>query len=571
MLAGGENESRPQSSTGGGSGDEGDVEASHTMATRLQKMHRGNAGRGKAARKAVTGAIEKMKKGLGTLELRRAHLLAKDCEELAQELKQNASVKLLNMAHNRIGDEGAVALAAALGANGNRSLLKLHVQDNKIGDVGAKALAEAVALADAAVEELLIGENTFGEPGFQAFAEAVRTRPRLVIEHSLQNALAGEVKAVSAFSEALQAHLQKDHEQQVLFAAAAKALGAVANEDLREEMIQKQREVYNANRECETERCEAVFQGLQEKAATERKRLEGLVDRCVAKYRSVEKRWAPLEGVKAFSTPKALHAVGKAYEEAAKAEDFEAQVDLLLLDAHWLTPAFKDRMESLAQAFNSAEDEAEICESFGLDPEDWPIPFRAEHLPLRTRRVRPRPTLPTASPRGSAKGARKKPAAPNFEVVQGSGKSAVTSLRAGGGGRKPDVVRVHFGPPKSRERFLEKAKAEVGNKDGAGARGVWDLLRVTFEFGDPYVLAMFMAVMARDFGSDLVRVKNKFAEREEGPPDLHVNLRIGGHIAEVQLTLGDFLEIKKSMHKYYELERASSFQQVRYCVFNLLH
>lgn len=73
-----------------------------------------------------------------------------------------------------LGDEGAAALAAALGGCALR-VLRLH--DNGVAGAGAAALAGA--LPTSALELLALGDNPVGAAGAAALARAARTAPSL--------------------------------------------------------------------------------------------------------------------------------------------------------------------------------------------------------------------------------------------------------------------------------------------------------------------------------------------------------------------------------------------------------
>ena len=80
----------------------------------------------------------------------------------------------LDLDSNVLGDEGAAALAAALGGCALR-VLRLH--DNGVADAGAAALAGA--LPTSALELLALGDNPVGAAGAAALARAARTAPSL--------------------------------------------------------------------------------------------------------------------------------------------------------------------------------------------------------------------------------------------------------------------------------------------------------------------------------------------------------------------------------------------------------
>jgi hypothetical protein len=124
------------------------------------------------------------------------------------------------------------------------------------------------------------------------------------------------------------------------------------------------------------------------------------------------------------------------------------------------------------------------------------------------------------------------------------------------------LVKPCFGPPKGYPRAL--AKEEEGRKkSGDKWIGLRDLNRVTFEFEDPLMLTLaYHALITKYTVSGL---KNKFewvhTTSYKQPPDIHMNLDIGGGwLVEVQLMFSSVLTVKKELHKFYDIVRASSPQ-----------
>ena len=63
---------------------------------------------------------------------------------LAEALKEDNSITHLDLSHNNIGTQGAIALAEAL--KENNSIIYINLDTNNIGDIGAAALAEALKI-----------------------------------------------------------------------------------------------------------------------------------------------------------------------------------------------------------------------------------------------------------------------------------------------------------------------------------------------------------------------------------------------------------------------------------------
>ena len=83
------------------------------------------------------------------------------------------------MYDNKIGDQGAIAIAKALEVNA--VLKKLVLNDNKIGDQGAIAIADALKF-NAVLKELWLYENNIGDQGTIALAEALKFNAVLKLE-----------------------------------------------------------------------------------------------------------------------------------------------------------------------------------------------------------------------------------------------------------------------------------------------------------------------------------------------------------------------------------------------------
>jgi hypothetical protein len=95
---------------------------------------------------------------------------------LAEMLKTNESVRILNLFDNDIGDEGAIALADMLKTN--TCVQNLILFSNDIGDGGAIALAEALKTNNT-LTELYLAFNQIKEAGTNALADMLKTNKNL--------------------------------------------------------------------------------------------------------------------------------------------------------------------------------------------------------------------------------------------------------------------------------------------------------------------------------------------------------------------------------------------------------
>jgi hypothetical protein len=102
----------------------------------------------------------------------------------------------LRLGYNKIGDEGAKAIAEALKVNA--VVTELWLGGNKIGDEGANAIAEALKSGTAVVATLFLGDNNIGVEGAKAIAEALKVNAVLTcFDLSLNNIGDNGAKAIA--------------------------------------------------------------------------------------------------------------------------------------------------------------------------------------------------------------------------------------------------------------------------------------------------------------------------------------------------------------------------------------
>ena len=98
---------------------------------------------------------------------------------ILKSLRDNdASLTILGLNSNQIGNAGASALADALRVN--TSLTELNLYNNQIGDAGATALADALKL-NTSLTTLNLNSNQIGDDGASALADALKTNTNLTI------------------------------------------------------------------------------------------------------------------------------------------------------------------------------------------------------------------------------------------------------------------------------------------------------------------------------------------------------------------------------------------------------
>ena len=93
----------------------------------------------------------------------------------------------LELSGNRIGNEGAIAIAEALKVNA--VLTTLFLNDNQIGDEGAKAIAEALKSGTAVLTELRLDWINIGDDDAKAIAESLKVNAVRVLQGRLRRCL----------------------------------------------------------------------------------------------------------------------------------------------------------------------------------------------------------------------------------------------------------------------------------------------------------------------------------------------------------------------------------------------
>ncbi|KAK3281841.1 hypothetical protein CYMTET_10391 [Cymbomonas tetramitiformis] len=140
---------------------------------------------------------------------------------LTDALAFNTSLNTVDLSRNRIGDEGAKALAVALTPNAegvfNTSLNTLDLSNNDIGPEGAKALAvaltpNAVGVFNGSLNTLTLTGNRIGPEGAKALAVALTPNAEGVFNTSLNTLHLGGNNIGNEGAEALAAALSPNEE-----------------------------------------------------------------------------------------------------------------------------------------------------------------------------------------------------------------------------------------------------------------------------------------------------------------------------------------------------------------------
>jgi len=104
---------------------------------------------------------------------------------LADTLRDNSTLKTLNLRKNSIGDDGIEALAEAL--KFNRTLISLDLRENCISEVGAAMLAEALRF-NKSLTKINLSFNRINEDGALALLDALEVNTTLTeLDHDYCN------------------------------------------------------------------------------------------------------------------------------------------------------------------------------------------------------------------------------------------------------------------------------------------------------------------------------------------------------------------------------------------------
>ncbi|KAL0229348.1 hypothetical protein GEMRC1_013966 [Eukaryota sp. GEM-RC1] len=108
------------------------------------------------------------------------------------------SITMLDLRCNRIGSEGARALAEALKVNS--TIIEIYLDKNSIGPEGARALAEALKV-NSTIIEIYLDKNSIGPEGARALGEALKVNSTITHISLFANSIGSE--GARALAEAL--------------------------------------------------------------------------------------------------------------------------------------------------------------------------------------------------------------------------------------------------------------------------------------------------------------------------------------------------------------------------------
>jgi NLR family CARD domain-containing protein 3 len=99
---------------------------------------------------------------------------------LAEILPHNNILEVIDLSKNFLGVSGACELSVAL--KNNKTLKYLNLFNNKIAYDGAKAVAENIVLNSPSLEFLELGHNRIRDKGLKAIGEAIVSNKQTVLK-----------------------------------------------------------------------------------------------------------------------------------------------------------------------------------------------------------------------------------------------------------------------------------------------------------------------------------------------------------------------------------------------------
>eukprot|EP00746_Dinoflagellata_sp_MGD_P156631 gnl/MRDRNA2_/MRDRNA2_85908_c0_seq1.p1 gnl/MRDRNA2_/MRDRNA2_85908_c0~~gnl/MRDRNA2_/MRDRNA2_85908_c0_seq1.p1 ORF type:complete len:1320 (+),score=231.68 gnl/MRDRNA2_/MRDRNA2_85908_c0_seq1:563-3961(+) len=443
----------------------------------------------------------------------------KAAKVLRDVIKTTTTLEGIAANHNFFDDSAIADIAEGIAENLSGKFTELQVAGNNIMDNGAQFLLDAATSVAHTVANyslrLEVANNPLSDDAMHVFLMA--------------NSI-GVLGSVGGFVSAMLAR-DKDETQELL----SLSMESIHNLDAMRRVTSQQEARFELALRAAAEKSNnGTFdeikeneQLLRDMAFDEEKRLISLCEVCISrKYQVVKERWRFVKQMKTIDEKQ------KQYLPAGVEED-KKYIDLALAKAQWVQPGFFQLCDALAHIFNKAKNTQEICSTLGLNPDAFPLPLRNKALLLADSKEFP-------------------------DIAE------------------TDIVHVQYGPSKERSRAEEKCNPTVQKwladdrtfPPPKGQYCLTDIVRVTFSFGDPFVLALMANVLITNF--EVTRMVNRLCGKNPSqPPNVNMNLRIDGFLCEVQLLLADILTIKKALHKFYKLLRATTPLELSRPVFDL--
>ena len=320
---------------------------------------------------------------------------------------------------------------------------------------------------------------------------------------------------------------------------ADKAKSSINNVTLRSKMAEHAERMVQLHAGGKLDEALVLFREMKLLATGECTRLAGVTEDCRKNYAGVEERWkfiVEIENVESMDESHIQPDTGGGDAVAGRTDwDTEVSyVDRLLMRSAWAQPTFERLMRQLESTFNANRHPLAMP---GITKEEF---GKCTFLPYEYR-------LP---------------------------------------GRPGQNCHLKCGPLKSRQRSLDKVKEYMGLKEARthlirpAGRYLIDTLRATFCFEDPFAMAVFFELLSNTPGIRIVRVKNKLVNaklKSEEQTTILINVEINQLdptglplMVEVQLMFQDYLDIKKALHKFYQIIRANNPAEVLTPIFPVL-
>ena len=116
-------------------------------------------------------------------------ITSEEATKIGKAIKVNKTLQKLDISHNSISDDGAVAFSDGL--KYNISLQELNISDNKITKEGAKMIGEAIKV-NKTLQKLNISDNSISNDGAAAFSDGLKYNISLQELNMSQNKITNE-------------------------------------------------------------------------------------------------------------------------------------------------------------------------------------------------------------------------------------------------------------------------------------------------------------------------------------------------------------------------------------------
>ena len=140
----------------------------------------------------------KTNSALQVLQLERNDVGAAGATAIAEGLKTNSTLQTLNLGFNKVGAAGATAMAEGLKTNSTLQTLNLH--NNKVGDAGATAMAEGLK-TNSTLQELNLQLNKVGDAGAAALFGSGASLRVLYLGQNAITTVPGTVRGLTRLEE----------------------------------------------------------------------------------------------------------------------------------------------------------------------------------------------------------------------------------------------------------------------------------------------------------------------------------------------------------------------------------